>query len=74
MTMPSPMRVVMRSDFEVGDLVKLRLLPVSRPNEGVIVSINEEGIGFAEPMPIYYVLLHGTNERVPCIAGELEKV
>lgn len=62
----------MKTEYKVGDLVKIWLLPKDHPNEGVIVSIEEEGVGFAEPQAIYYVLLHGTSEQVPCIAGELE--
>ena len=62
----------MKTEFKIGDLVRVRLLPRDRPNEGVITSLGEEGIGFAEPMMIYYVLMHGTDEIVPCIAGELD--
>ena len=64
----------MKTKFKVGDLVRVRLAPTGRPNEGVIISLNKEGVGFAEPLTIYYVMLYGAEETVPCIAGELEAI
>ena len=60
--------------IDIGDLVRVRLLPRGKFNEGIIASINEDGLGFAEPIVVYYVLLHGSGETIPCIAGELEKI
>ncbi len=70
----SLMNTFMKTEFDIGDLVRVRLLPRGKFNEGIIASINEDGLGFAEPIVVYYVLLHGSGETIPCIAGELEKI
>ena len=68
------MLALMSIDFKVGDLVRIRIRPNGQPTEGIIISMKEEDLGWTPSIMIYYILLHGDGETVPCIAGELELI